>query len=120
MGINFSNPFFNDHCRYFNLSYDCYHEQQLQTQNHQVRISYLQVLLKEVVLKITQNLRKNYRVDTIPRKYKLMVTLREKCPYSLLLRNISSSSVRMRENADLNNSKYGHFLRSVISSNILR
>ena len=53
-------------------------------------------------------------------------TLREKCPYSELLwsvfshirtaygeiRSISPYSVRMRENADHNNSDYGHFLRS--------
>ena len=52
--------------------------------------------------------------------------MREKCPYSELfwsafsrIRNeygeilgISPYSVRMRENADQNNSEYGHFLRS--------
>ena len=56
------------------------------------------------------------------------VTLREKCPYSALfwsafsriqteygeVLRISLYSVRMRENVDQNNSKYGHFLRSVI------
>ena len=55
-------------------------------------------------------------------------TLREKCPYSELfwsafsrIRNeygeifrISPYSVRMRENADQNNSEHGHFLRSDI------
>ena len=53
-------------------------------------------------------------------------TLREVCPYSELLwstfsriwteygeiRSISSYSVRMRENADQNNSEYEHFLHS--------
>ena len=53
-------------------------------------------------------------------------TLREKCPYSELfwsvfshtriayeeILGISPYSVRMRENADHNNSEYGHFLRS--------
>ena len=53
-------------------------------------------------------------------------SLREKCPYSELFwpafshirteygetQSISPNSVRMRENADQNNSKYGHFLRS--------
>ena len=52
--------------------------------------------------------------------------LREKCPYSELfwsvfsrirteygeVQSISLYSVRMRENADHNNSEYGHFLRS--------
>ena len=42
----------------------------------------------------------------------LCITLRKECPYSELLR-ISPYSVRMQENADQNNSKYGHFLRSV-------
>ena len=55
-------------------------------------------------------------------------TLRKKCPYSELFWSafsriwteygeilcISSYWIRMRENADQNNSKYGHFLRSVI------
>ena len=55
--------------------------------------------------------------------------LREKYPYSQLLwstvsriqieygeiLHISPNSVRMRENADQNNSEYGHFLRSVVS-----
>ena len=54
-------------------------------------------------------------------------SLREKCPYSELfwstfsriwteygeIRNTSRYSVRMRENADENNSEYDHFLRSV-------
>ena len=53
-------------------------------------------------------------------------TLREKCPYSELfwsvfshtrsayeeILGISPYSVRMRENADHNNSEYGHFLRN--------
>ena len=53
--------------------------------------------------------------------------MREKCPYSELfwsgysriwteygaILRISPYSVRMRENADQNNSEYGHFLRSV-------
>ena len=53
-------------------------------------------------------------------------TLREKCPYSELfcylfsciwteygeILRISPYSVRMRENADQNNSEHGHFLRS--------
>ena len=34
------------------------------------------------------------------------LTMRKKCPYSEL-------SVRMRENADQNNSEYGHFLRRI-------
>ena len=55
-------------------------------------------------------------------------TLREKYPYSELfwsvfsripneygeILRISPYSVRMRENADQNNSEYGHFLRSDI------
>ena len=54
-------------------------------------------------------------------------TLREKCPYSELfwsvlsrirteygkILRISPYSVQMQENADQNNSEYGHFLRSV-------
>ena len=57
----------------------------------------------------------------------LIIALHEKCSYSELfcsaffrirtgyreIRNISPSSVQMLENADQNNSKYGHFLRSV-------
>ena len=53
-------------------------------------------------------------------------SLREKCPDSELfwsafsriwteygeIRSVSTYSVRMRENADQNNSQYGHFLRS--------
>ena len=56
----------------------------------------------------------------------LVITLRQKCPYSELfwsvfsrirteygeILRISSYSVRMRENADQNNCKYGYFLRS--------
>ena len=56
----------------------------------------------------------------------LVVTLRQKCPYSELfwsvfsrirteygeILRISSYSVRMRENTDQNNCKYGYFLRS--------
>ena len=56
-----------------------------------------------------------------------LITLRKKCPYSEFLwfvfscirteygkiRSISPYSVRMRENADQNNSKYGHFSRRV-------
>ena len=56
-----------------------------------------------------------------------IIPLRKKCPYSELfwsafsrirteygeIRRISPYSVRMRENADENNSEYGHFLRSV-------
>ena len=34
------------------------------------------------------------------------LTMRKECPYSEL-------SVRMRENADQNNSEYGHFLRRI-------
>ena len=55
------------------------------------------------------------------------MSLRKKCPYSELfwsafsririkyeeIQSISPYSVRMRENADQNNSEYGHFLRSV-------
>ena len=55
------------------------------------------------------------------------LTLRKKCPYSELfwsafssirteygeIRSISPYSVRMRENADQNNSEYVHFSRSV-------
>ena len=57
----------------------------------------------------------------------LILTLRKKCPYSELfwsvisrirteygeIQSISPYSVRMRENTDQNNSKYGHFLRSI-------
>ena len=57
-----------------------------------------------------------------------MLALRKKCPYSELCWSvlshirtdygeklrISPYSVRMRENADQNNFKYGHFLRSVV------
>ena len=60
-----------------------------------------------------------------------LTTLRKKCPYSELLwfvfscirteygkiRSISPYSVRMRENADQNNSKYGHFSRRVNPKN---
>ena len=52
--------------------------------------------------------------------------LREKCPYSELFRSafsrirtgcgeilrISPYSIRLRENADQNNSEYGHYLRN--------
>ena len=55
------------------------------------------------------------------------LSLRKKCPYLELfwfafsrirteyeeIRIISPYSVRMRENADQNNSEYGHFSRSV-------
>ena len=55
------------------------------------------------------------------------ITLRKKCPYSEFfwfafsriqteygeIRSISLYSVQMRENADHNNSEYGHFSRSV-------
>ena len=55
------------------------------------------------------------------------LSLRKKCPYLELfwfafsrirteyeeIRIISPHSVRMRENADQNNSEYGHFSRSV-------
>ena len=34
----------------------------------------------------------------------------------LVLLHISPYSIRMRENADQNNSEYGHFLRSVLPS----
>ena len=47
----------------------------------------------------------------------LRISLREKCPYLELLwsaffriRAIYGLSVRMRENADENDSEYGHFL----------
>ena len=57
-----------------------------------------------------------------------MLALRKNCPYSELYWSvlshirtdygeklrISPYSVRMRENADQNNFKYGHFLRSVV------
>ena len=57
----------------------------------------------------------------------MLLPLREKCPYSELFWSlfsriwteyeeilcISSYSVRMRENANQNSSKYRHFLRSV-------
>ena len=56
-------------------------------------------------------------------------SLRKKCPYSELFWStfsrirteygeillISPNSVRMRENADQNNSEYGHFLRGNFS-----
>ena len=56
-----------------------------------------------------------------------ILTLREKCPYSELfwhvfshirteygeIRSVSPYSVRMRENKEQDNCKYGHFLRSV-------
>ena len=56
------------------------------------------------------------------------VPLRKRSPYSELfwsafsriwteygeIRSISPYLVRMRENADQNNSKYGHFLRNVL------
>ena len=41
------------------------------------------------------------------------ITLRKKCPYSELFWSASPYSVRMQENADQNNSEYGHFSRSV-------
>ena len=37
------------------------------------------------------------------------------CVKSVRIRNISPYSVQMRENADQNNPKYGHFSRSVLS-----
>ena len=57
----------------------------------------------------------------------LIIALHEKCPNSEIfwsaffcirtgyreIRNISPSSVQMLENADQNNSKYGHFLRNL-------
>ena len=57
----------------------------------------------------------------------MKLSLRKKCPYSELfwsgfsrirteyeeIRNLSLYSVQMRENAEQNNSEYGHFLRSV-------
>ena len=66
-----------------------------------------------------------YRPRLIQQLY-LRPSLPKKCPYSELfwsasshiwteygeIRSISSYSVRMRENVDQNNSKYGHFLRS--------
>ena len=59
--------------------------------------------------------------------YIMLLPLREKCPYSELfwflfsriwteyekIVCISPYSVRMRENANQNSSKYGHFLRSM-------
>ena len=59
---------------------------------------------------------------------KKIVTPRKKCPYSELfwsvfsriqteygeIRSIFPYSVRMRKNTDQNNSKYGHYLRSVM------
>ena len=45
----------------------------------------------------------SYKMDLM----ELSLNLREKCPYS------EFSVFRMRENADQNNSKYGHFLRSL-------
>ena len=61
----------------------------------------------------------------------MKLPLREKCPYLELfwsafsciqaeygeILRIYSYSVRMRENAEQNNSEYGHLLRSVLSSN---
>ena len=46
------------------------------------------------------------------------ISLREKCPYSelfwsLFFRIWTEYSVRLRENTDENNSKHGHFLRSI-------
>ena len=63
----------------------------------------------------------------LSRTFFLLLTLSEKCPYSDLFWSafshirteygetlrISLYSFRMRENADQNNSEYGHFLRSV-------
>ena len=60
----------------------------------------------------------------------MKLPLREKCPYLELfwsafsciqneygeILRIYSYSVRMLENAEKNNSEYGHFLRSVLSS----
>ena len=60
----------------------------------------------------------------------LLLILRKKCPYSELfwsvfsrirteygeIRSISLYSVQIRENADQNNSDYGHFSRSVSQS----
>ena len=60
--------------------------------------------------------------------------LREKCPYSELFWStfaririeygeilpISPYSVQMRENADQNNSEYGHFSRSVVFLDLVR
>ena len=48
------------------------------------------------------------------------IPLREKCPYSELFWSAffecgkNANSVRMRKNADQNNSEYGHFLLSVL------
>ena len=55
--------------------------------------------------------------------FPLKILLREKCPYSELFWPVFCSirteygapySVGMRENADQNNSEYGHFLRSIL------
>ena len=60
----------------------------------------------------------------------MYLPLRKKCPYLELLwsafsripteygeiRNISPYSVRIRENADQNNSKYGQFLRTYVNA----
>ena len=43
------------------------------------------------------------------------VSLREKCPDSELIWFVFC---RMRENADQNNSEYGHFLRKVCSNEL--
>ena len=62
-----------------------------------------------------------------------MLIMRKKCPYSELfrsafsrirtehgeIRNISSYSVRMWQNADQNNSEYGHFSHSGTCTRIL-
>ena len=44
----------------------------------------------------------------------MMITLREKCPYSELFWSaFSRIQTEYRENADLNNCEYGHVLHSV-------
>ena len=70
---------------------------------------------------------KNMLGKTISLKNLKRAALRKKCPYSEFfwsafsriwteyrdILRISPNSVRTRENADQNNSEYGHFLRSV-------
>ena len=73
------------------------------------------------------------QIPTPLSKTLLLGTLRKKCPYSELfwsvfshirteygeIRNIFRYSVRMRENADQNNSEYGHFSRSDTYTNFI-
>ena len=64
--------------------------------------------------------REEYGNCRIVHSTSILYSLRKKCPYSELFWSvfsrirtcISPYSVRMRENADQNNSEYGHFPRS--------